>query len=92
MSFLHRHSSHLSSQALSAESVDNRATKSTSVDTTAGGAPSECLQRIVSMLSQRRPELVLHTKQFVSELLRISILWTEAWMQTLTHWQAPVSR
>lgn len=53
---------------------------------------SECLQHIVSTFSTRQPNLVADTRLFVSELLRISLLWTEAWMQALSHWQAHVTR
>ena len=52
----------------------------------------DCLRALVGALSQQDPRLVGQVEVLVQELRRITLLWEEVWIGTLTQLQSDVTR
>ncbi|KAL9873896.1 serine/threonine-protein kinase Smg1 isoform X2 [Glossina fuscipes] len=52
---------------------------------------SNCFGTLLHMLSEQAPETVLHVQLLVKELRRITFLWEEYWMHSLTQFYAEYS-
>lgn len=55
-------------------------------------AMQNCFSAIVETLAKQNTGIISEVKTFVSELRRITLLWDELWLGTLTQHQADVGR